>query len=80
MSPCESAFCQVWEGIGGGAGMQEWLCECSLCSLRLIEEGYGLRRTTPDMVFYQCFMHKKLGWIIQVRALGYPALRTIDDS
>ena len=25
------------------------------------------RRTTPDMVFYQCFQHKKLGWLIQVR-------------
>ena len=25
-----------------------------------------LRRTTPDMVFYQCYMHKKLGWLIQV--------------
>ncbi|KAK9837455.1 hypothetical protein WJX81_003838 [Elliptochloris bilobata] len=22
--------------------------------------------TTPDMVFYQCLMHKKLGWLIQV--------------
>ena len=60
--------------------MQEWFCRCSLCSLRLIEKGHGLRRTTPDMVFYQCFMHKKLGWIIQVRALGYPAPLTLDDS